>query len=265
MRIHPLAPLLTALLAAAACGPTQTGEPDAGTGDAGGVEDGGTTLEPICTDPTPVPCEDEAIQILDLKDTVASGLVGNTQQADGSFISIVEAMAGGAFNVKESYTYVTFEDDGLQKVEIDDWTALGSMDWDAGFRRYIARLNGGDSGPSCTGARRMPPGTTFDDVTEPQETTFLYDDDLTDTCELVPDGSGLPSSPATVLASYYTYDSCVQMTGNVYVIQLKSGRQVKLEVLGYYFPLDEQEACNAGGGMAGGTSAKWTLHWAFLN
>ena len=44
--------------------------------------------------------------------------------------------------------HVRFTPNGLEKVEIDDETALESMDWDMSLRRFILRLNGGATGAS---------------------------------------------------------------------------------------------------------------------
>jgi hypothetical protein len=85
-------------------------------------------------------------------------------------------------------------------------------------------------------------------------------------CMLMPDNSGLPTSPATVLSGYWAYTAkgCLGMTGNVYVLTLADGRHVKLSVLNFYYP-DVQTLCDTdmplpmdkGSGNIG-------LRWAFL-
>lgn len=231
---------------------------DAGAADAG--EDAGT---PICGRTT-VACSDQAILQLDLKTTLAPGLITNTVEADG-FKSIVDATAGGS-PATEGYVHAKFTSTGLQKVALADQTALDSLDWDIAFRRFVIRLNGGDSGPSCTAAAALPAGTAYASITSvPSISVWPVDDFLTaaPSCTFVDDGSGLPSSPATALASYYGYTNCVTMTGRVYLVQTRLGRRLKLEVTGYYQTEQAQVTCNGGAspGVPGGTIR---LRWAFL-
>lgn len=235
---------------------------DAGTD--GGVDAG----NPICSRTT-VACSDQAILQLDLKVAPGAGLITNTA-VDGGFKTVVDAVAGGS-PPTDSFVYGKFTDTGLTKVSLGDQAALDALDWDIAFRRFVLRLNGGDSGPACTGAVALPAGTLFDNVTAvPGGATFALDDFLTASpaCVFVDDGSGLPSSPATALAntgaSFYAYTSCVSMTGRVFVVQTRFGRHLKLEVTGYYGTEAAQATCNAGGAPTapGGTIR---LRWAFLD
>jgi hypothetical protein len=100
----------------------------------------------------------------------------------------------------------------------------------------------------------------------PEKLALRTDDYFSQSCELVPDGSGLPQSPATALSGYWKYDnSCVAMTGAVYVVRLKDGRHVKLKVEDYYEP-SVQEQCDTTGmiPMSGTGSANFRVRWAFL-
>ena len=98
----------------------------------------------------------------------------------------------------------------------------------------------------------------------PEQVTFFEEEYMTDSCEVVPDGSGLPS-PGTVLSTYWTYASCVQMTGNVYVIDLGDGRQVKFTVDQYY-AAENQQTCNETGAVPmPSNSGQMKIRWAFLN
>lgn len=258
--------LLGLLLAAtvAACGSDPQGTPDAGGGGDAGV-DAGSGPEVVCTEPTAVPCEDQLYQQLDLKTKVAEGGV-TSAETDGVWVSEIDATAGGAFSVTDAFTYLAFTDQGLEQLEIDDDTALTSMDWDIAFRRFIIRLNGGDSGPSCVAGVRLPGTPDFASVTAPPDGASWYlDDYFTASCGFVDDGSGLPSAPATVLGGYYAYTGCLTMTGNVYVVRLADGRYVKLTVEGYYSPMSAQTYCDENDAMAtGATSAVFTVRWAFL-
>jgi hypothetical protein len=140
------------------------------------------------------------------------------------------------------------------------------MDWDIAFRRYIMRVNSDDSGPSCvTAARTIPGSTTYEALAAvPPDLKYNKDDYFTDSCELIPDGSGLPGSPATALSSYWSYPGCVAMTGNVFVLELKDGRHLKLIVDAYYKDLDGQQDCNDMGSAGMSPGATMRVRWAFL-
>jgi hypothetical protein len=138
------------------------------------------------------------------------------------------------------------------------------MDWDIAFRRYVVRINSGYSGPSCVGAVRIPGDPLFEDVAAPP-TSFRKDDYFTDSCDIIPDGSGLENSPATALSGYWTYPGCVSMSNYVYAMQLASGRTLKLQVELYY-SADVQEQCDSSGmvPMSGSNAANFQIRWAFF-
>jgi hypothetical protein len=236
----------------------------AGGSAAGGAGGGAAAL---CTTPTDVPCSDQVVVGMNLQSVVTKG--GITNDADGAgFRSHVDATAGGAFVSKpESYTYAKFTDKGLEKVDLGDDKALESMDWDIAFRRYVLRVNSKYSGPSCVQAARVP-GAKYEDVASlPDKLTYHVDDYFTDSpdCSLIPDGSGLPGSPATALSSYWTYDSCVKMTNNVFVIALADGQHVKFQVESYYAPAVQTECDTKGTIPQSGTgSANFVVRWAYL-
>lgn len=238
---------------------------EGGAGGAGGGAGGGSAA--ACSEPTEVACADSIIQDMNLKNEPAPGLIAN--EADGTgWKSVIDATAGG-FGAADphSFVYGRFTDKGLEKVDISDEQSLESMDWDIAFRRYIVRVNSADSGPSCvTAARTIPGSTTYEALAAvPADLKYFTDDYFTDdSCELIPDGSGLPDSPATALSSYWTYPNCVAMTGNIFVVQLKDGRHLKLIVDAYYKDLAGQEQCNMTGSSGGAPSATITMRWAFL-
>ena len=63
-----------------------------------------------------------------------------------------------------------------------------------------------------------------------------------------------------------TYPGCVQMTGNVFVIQLASGRHVKLVVDSFYSPEVQQECQDTGAVPMGDTgSGNFVVRWAWLD
>jgi hypothetical protein len=218
---------------------------------------------------TPTTCSDQAIQDFGYKTTANTASVTNTTDG-GEFDSTVDATAGGITPTK-GFVYAKFTDVGLVGLNLDDQSSLDSLDWDIAFRRFVIRLNGGTSGPSCVGAFLYPKTTAFDAAALPAEdagyrldTTFS----APPACTFMDDGSGLSTSPATALdtsptASFYNYTSCVKMTGQVFAVQTRDGRIVKLEVTGYYSTDVAQQQCQ-GGTMpmvAGGTIR---LRWSYL-
>lgn len=254
-----------------ACGDDTTasgGSGEGGSAPEGGGGGGGGEVAPVCTEPTAVPCEDDVILAMNLQDEPAPGLIENEPDGDG-FASMIDATAGGAFTTTpDSYTFGKFTDEGLVKVELSDEEALASMDWDISFRRYVVRINSGHSGPSCVGAARVPGEPDYEGlVAVPEEGSLSYrtDEYFTESCELIADGTGLEGSPATALSSYWTYPGCVQMTGNVYVVRLADGRQVKLTVTHFYNE-DAQTECQEAETipMMNNGSANIRVRWAFL-
>jgi hypothetical protein len=213
-----------------------------------------------------VPCVDQSFSTLLLQEDASGGAIAEEEAADGVFVHRIDATAGG-FGGSGGFTYARFAADGLEAVDISDEEALESTAWDIAFRRFVIRLNSGVSGPSCVQGARTAPSTTFDALDAvPANLTFRAEQYFTgDSCEFVADTSGI-ETPQTLLNSYWEYPGCVQMTGNVYVIQLASGGHVKLEVLSYYSP-DVQETCQQTGTvpMSNNGSANFRVRWARLD
>lgn len=253
--------MLGFLVLLAAC----DGKDGGGGGDDTGGETGdtGSDVEAVCTEQTPPSCVDEMILDLSLHgDKTSDGEVTTT--ADGAdFFTEIDASAGGYNQYQNNaWVYVRFDADGAHRVDIDDETALESMDWDMALRRYIVRLNGGDSGPSCVGAAEMR-GFTYEKLTEiPDGISYQLDDYYTDDCTITEDTSGLPGSPAVAMGGWWDYPGCVATTETPFLIQKADGHILKLVVLAYYG--DEQADCNenetttADGGY-------YQLRWTFMN
>jgi hypothetical protein len=231
------------------------------TGGGGGTADAGFT----CT-LTPVECSDQAIQTLDLKMNPAPGLITNAA-IDGGFKSTIDATAGGFGADPTSYVYARFTDIGLEKLPIGDLASLDSMDWDIAFRRYVIRVNSGDSGPGCVAGQALPAGTTFESITAVPSGLLPEADDYfshAPTCDFRDDGSGLGTSPRTLLSAFYSYQGCVKMTGRVFVLRTFSGRFVKLIVDTYYSTEAAQQTCNTtnSSNMAPGGTVR--VRWQFI-
>lgn len=243
-----------------------TGGGGGATGGGGGAATGGGGGAPvnICTR-TPVECSDQAIAGLELFSTVASGSVTNGHNGT-DFTATIDARGGG-FPPTDSYVYVRFTNTGLEQLSISDMTALDSMDWDMAFRRYVIRINSGDSGPSCVGAAVQT--QTYDQITAvPANFIPEVDDFLTrpPACTFVDDGSGLGTSPRTYLSSFYEYPmSCVKMTNKAYVIRTQTGRHVKLTVSTYYATEAAQQTCNTTGTSGGAAGGTVRLRWLYLD
>ncbi|MBM4381515.1 MAG: HmuY family protein, partial [Deltaproteobacteria bacterium] len=190
---------------AGACAAVQPVDGDGGTPDAGAPDAGGTTCS------TPVTCEDQVLLDLGLKSTVNPDAITNV--ADGAgWISTINATGGGPSPTK-SFVYATFTANGLEKASFSDELALSNVLWDIAFRRFIIRLNGGDSGPSCVGAA-IAGSASFDSVTANTSTGVSeLDGFFDDSCTFADDGSGLPTSPKTALSGFYAYQQCVRMSG----------------------------------------------------
>lgn len=243
----------------------ETAEPDTAEPDAADtVEPEAEVAEHVCV-PTDPPCSDEQIALLELSDDASGGPIAEESDEPGVFISHIDATAGG-FNGNLGYTYARFTDEGLLPVDLSDEDALESTEWDIAARRFILRLNSGVSGPSCVLGGRTVPGTEFDALTEVPAGVILRAEQYftEEGCEYVPETSGI-GSPQTVLSSYWSYPGCVAMTDNIYVVQLASGRHLKLQVLSYYSP-SAQETCDETGAapMPSG-SGNVRIKWAFLD
>jgi len=217
--------------------------------------------DPICTEAVDPPCVDAMILDLSLQEEVSDGVVANVADGDG-WITTIDASAGGYNQAANNpWVYVRFTDEGAQRVDIDDETALESMEWHLSARRFILRLNGGTSGPSCVGAAAFME-RTYEELTEvPEDQAFYTDDYYTSDCTIINDSSGLPGSPQVVLGPWWSYGGCVATTEVPFLIQLDDARVLKLVVDAYYG--SGQEECNTSD-VAGEDSAHFTIRWAFL-
>ncbi|MDG1479879.1 MAG: HmuY family protein [Myxococcota bacterium] len=218
--------------------------------------------EPVCEEASEVTCVDDLILDLSLhNDAVSAGSV-RTTVSGSDFLTDIDATAGGYSNATQNpWVYLRFTDDGAEKVELDDEAALESMDWDLAARRFIIRLNGGSSGPSCVGAATILE-SSYDALTAiPEGLSYGTDDYYTPDCTLINDSSGLPDSPQVVLGSWWTYPGCVATSGYPHLIQTADGRVLKMVVEAYY--ATGQETCNDAG-IPGEGSANLSIRWTWM-
>ena len=216
----------------------------------------------VCEELIPVECEDDLILELGLQDTISEGDVSTTLEGN-DFITSVDATAGGYQNAASNpWIYIKFTDQGAQKVDISDEDALESADWDMSLKRFLVRLNGGDSGPSCVGAAVFLEESYASLTSVPDGISYVLDDYYTVDCSFINDSSGLPDSPQTAMSPWWEYPGCVATTGYPFIIQLADSRLVKLVVESYY--AENQENCNTNGAMGSG-SANFSLRWTFLD
>jgi len=199
----------------------------------------------ICTEPVAIPCTDAIIIDLSLHDDLTSDGEVTTTTDGEDFVTTIDATAGG-FGKSSDYpwVYVRFGPEGAERVDIDDETALDSMEWHMALRRFIVRLNGGDSGPSCVGAVSFLEETYSSLTSVADGLPYGLDDFYTDDCTLVNDSSGLPGSPQVVLAPWWEYAGCVATTGVPHLIRLEDGTVVKLVIESYYEDFADQTECN---------------------
>lgn len=260
---HPRSALLAGLvLACSACGdlPEDDPFPDAGTPDET-VDAGGP---PAPCEPVPPTCQEYAPSLLRFGSTLSQGGIKNTSEG-AEWRSDVDASLPMRGSRGISYLYGRFDPElGLVKVDLTDPQSLVSTDWDIAFRRFSVRINSGDSGPSCVRASRVDPRIGFEDVATPMEALrWRTDDFFSNACTLIPDGSGL-SFPDTALSSYYSFGRCLAMTKHVFMLQLRSGRHVKLLVESVYTD-DEQQACDAGESVPFFSAGHVRLRWSYVD
>lgn len=227
-------------------------------------KDADTAAEPSeCAQEEPA-CVDAMIQDLSLHDDkVSNGEVVTVTDGE-DFVTSVDASAGGYQRASNNpFVYLRFTDAGAEKISIDDDSALSSTDWHLSLRRFIVRVNSGDSGPSCVGAAGLR-AQTYEEVSSvPEGLSFREDDYYTDDCTLVNDSSGLPGSPQVAMGAWWSYTSCLETTGTPFLIQLEDGRVVKLRIETYYGG-DGQTECNEGGSTTA-EGGYLTLRWRFMD
>jgi hypothetical protein len=225
-------------------------------------------VDPVCTEATAPPCVDEMFSDLSLHDDKVARDAEVTTRVDGTdYVTAIDATAGGFESATQNpWVYVKFTDDGAERVNLNDEKALESLDWDLAARRFVLRLNGGTSGPSCVGA--MPfLEKSYEEVTEvPDDAIYALDDFYTSDCTIINEASGLEGSPQVALSKWWHYPigpsgGCVATTGVPFLVQLADGHVIKLVVEQYY--LTGQAGCNNDSNV-GSDGANLEIRWTYL-
>lgn len=244
---------LVLVLALVSCGDDSQEEPDGGHLHAGadaatGADAApGADANPACPDPTAaLPYEWRPI------DEVSTGAVTVTQVGNVTR-AIVDASAGGTVGYGEK-PFVYLDLATGTKVAITDVESYHSTDWDLAIKRYVVRINGGDSGPGGVEAAIVENKTSLDQVTmAPAGASFQTDDWATADCQL---REGPIGEPETAIGMWYAYDvDTSRIVPNEWVIllTLRDGSTRKLRIVTYY-----GDAGNANRG------AVYQLEWADL-
>jgi hypothetical protein len=221
--------------------------------------------EPRCAAPRTVGCVDQSIASLRLLTAPSPAAVTTTVVESGIYESQIDA-TGGGLPPSLSFVYVRFGEAGLEKVDIGDEAAFESMDWDLAFRRYLIRVNGGASGPSCVDVAavgdaplaslaRVPLGVEY-------ETDLFLEPP---TCTAGENNTDPMGAPLTAISGYFSYEACLAMTGENYIIRLRNGRYVAMQVIAYYSK-PVQERCNQDRRLPGGPSGagSMVIRWKYL-
>lgn len=161
----------------------------------------------------------------------------------------VDASAGGSM-MAMSQPYVYLDLIAGKRVDISDVASRTSKDWDIALKRYVIKVNGGDSGPGGITLTSVP-GKALADVTAAPGGAYATDRYFNADCTLKLDNIG---GLLTAMSDWYEYEtgtSRLAPVKQVYVLKRRDGQgHIKLQITSYY-------------NMAG-QSANYTLTWAPL-
>ena len=205
------------------------------TGQGGSGAGSGSTGGSKNTGHVPSACSGARRQLLSLVDQVSTSTVSILSEDAGERVIYVDATAGGiSGGDKNPWVYISLATGAA--VGLTDIEAITSSDWDLGFKRFVVRTNGGDSGPGAGGAFRVAlpwdkvTAATLGQQTLPSESWFNAE------CMLVnvdPDTNDL----ITTFTGWSVYDeaSHVLTAGDfVYITAGADGSLYKVAILDYY-------------------------------
>jgi hypothetical protein len=222
-----------------------------GEGDGAAGEGGGEAVS----------CSTVRTELLGPIDTVSTGLIEDISgQAATSSTLRVDASAGGYMAAANNpYIYVKLA--GKSRVDVTDFAADTSLDWDIALKRDNLRSNAGDSGSGAAEVAILE-GVDFATVTSAAVSTANFGSDAfvnAATCEPITDAIG---KPLTRFDGWYAYDGATMKltpANRVYLVRDAHGATVyKLQIVGYYADVLD--------GMGGtvSKSAVYTLRYAAL-
>jgi hypothetical protein len=222
--------LLVAALFAGACSDDEPGNetPDARTPDAS--EPAIDAAAPDATDP----CSDPTSVLMTPFRSVDSVSTAMVEAIDTT--ATVDASAGGSPNAPDNpYVYLKFTATSLTKVDITDVDSYTDATWDLAIKRYVLRVNGGDSGPGGVQVAVVAAENLADVTAAPADDQFTTDDWFSDACTL--QTGQLGSEPATALVNWYDYDGAAMTLSpkaEIYVLRRPDGSTIKLDLKNYY-------------------------------
>jgi hypothetical protein len=182
-------------------------------------------------------CETVRAGLLGPIDTVSTGLVQVTSDANAALVTmVIDASAGGYMAAANNpYIYVSLA--AKARVDVSDRQADSSAAWDLALKRDNIRSNGGDSGPGNAQVAALV-GADFDTTTATAATDADFaQDSFIDpaTCEPSVDAVG---KPLTTFDGWYDYDAAtngVAPADRVYLVRGANGTSLyKLKITGYY-------------------------------
>jgi hypothetical protein len=206
--------ILPVLLLLSACGAGTAG----GTADAAGDDD--------CADPAgALPAGWVPI------DTVSAGAVAST--GSGPTSTLIDASAGGFGNSDdEPFVYVQFSGTTASKVDISDVDAFASSGWHLAIKRYVIKINSGDSGPGDVEVAVADGATLAAVTTVPAAGSFGEDDWANAACDVLLDGLG---APLTAMGNWYeAADGMLTPLDLIFVLRLPGGEHIKVDIVDYY-------------------------------
>jgi hypothetical protein len=216
-RSPSLLALATATMFLGACGDNLGAVPDASPAP---------DASPSCDDPTVL-----LTSPWTSVDAVSTGAVVATGN-----VATVDATAGGSPNAADNpFIYLKFTADSVTKVEITDVDSYESTAWDLALKRYVLRVNGGDSGPGGMEVATVVAEELADVTAAPPDEEFTTDDWATEDCQLV---TGELGEPATELGDWYGYDETTNRLapkGEIYVLRRPDDSAIKLELETFYY------------------------------
>jgi hypothetical protein len=160
---------------------------------------------------------------------VAAVADGALDDLGGGVIRIDASGTGAAAG--SPYLYVDLDAAVPSKVAIDDVTSFDSTAWDLGFKRYVVRSNGGDSGPGGVEVAIVP-GDDLDAITAAPPAGDFAVDAWATACAYTADPIGGPLTP---FSGWYAVDAGVLTPlPQAYVVRTRGGDLVALDIRDYY-------------------------------